>query len=158
MKDNSQTSPGTPARGQQSHSMLIPSTPAKCWAVITDFERYPEWSPRCESVKIRERYPDGRARIVETIIDIFFRKARYVLDYTYDEEKFTLRWTYVEGDVKNVTGEFRFEEYPEDQAYAYYFLDIEYDFYVPDKIRDMLAKRTMRDVLRTLKAEVLRRG
>jgi ribosome-associated toxin RatA of RatAB toxin-antitoxin module len=160
MKDNSKSGPDQTwgkDRYAQSHSMLIPSTPAKCWSVITDFERYTEWTPRLELVKILELYPDGRAKAVEFVIDLFVRKARYVLDYTYDDEKFRLSWTYVEGDPKNIIGEFRFEEYGEGQTYVHYLLDIDIGFALPDKIKDILARRTMREALRTLRDEVLKR-
>jgi coenzyme Q-binding protein COQ10 len=145
-------------RRKQSHSLIIPASREKCWAVITDFERYPKWISRIESAKILNRYPDGKGKIVEFVLDIFIRKVRYVLDYTYDEKNFLMEWTYVEGDLKNATGEFRFEIHGEGQANAYYFNDVEANFYAPDIIKDLLAKRTMREVLHALKAEVLQRG
>ena len=55
-----------------------------------------------------ERDDAGRGSLVETVVDLRIRRARYVLRYEYDEP-WTARWSLVEGDPTDVRGEFVFE-------------------------------------------------
>lgn len=147
-----------PSHRVQSHSIVIPAPPAKCYETIIDFDTYLDWSPRMESVRVVDRYPDGKARRVEFVLDIFVKKARYILEYKYDDANFILSWNYVEGDVDDAVGDFKFENYGDGQTYAQYSLDIKIGFYIPEKIQEILAGRTMRDALRKFKEEVLKRA
>ncbi len=160
MTEEQKTSKGTESASShrvQSHSIVIPAPPAKCYETIIDFDTYLDWSPRMDSVRVVDRYPDGRARKVEFVLDIFIKKARYILEYKYDDANLTLSWTYVEGDVDDAVGEFKFEDFGNGQTYAQYRLDIKIGFYIPEKVQNVLAGRTMRDALRKFKDEVLNR-
>jgi hypothetical protein len=85
------------------------ASPQQCFAAVLDFESYPEWQGPIESCVVHERDEEGRGSLVETVVDLKIRRARYVLRYEYDEPRLA-RWTLVEGDPKDVRGEFVFED------------------------------------------------
>ncbi len=44
---------------QISRSALVAATPAAAYAVVVDVERYPDFLPHCQSVRVIETRPDG---------------------------------------------------------------------------------------------------
>jgi Polyketide cyclase / dehydrase and lipid transport len=93
--------------GEREFTVAAP--PSACFAAILDFESYPEWQGPVQSCEVLERDEEGRGSLVETVVDLKIRRARYVLRYEYDEPRLA-RWTFVEGDPKDVAGEFAFED------------------------------------------------
>ena len=90
-------------------AFVAAAPPVVCFAAVLDFESYPEWQGPIESCSVLEHDADGRPSLVETVVDLKLRRARYVLRYEYDEPRL-VRWTFVEGDPKDVRGEFVFED------------------------------------------------
>ena len=89
--------------------ILIEATPGDCFDALLDFERYPEWQRAVKSVEILGRDGDGRPTRVAFELDAKLRAVHYTLEYAY-EEPHLLTWRYVDGDVKDVDGEFVLED------------------------------------------------
>jgi ribosome-associated toxin RatA of RatAB toxin-antitoxin module len=94
-------------RGEREFSVPVP--PSACFDVVADFESYPEWQSAIVECRVLERDADGRGSLIETIVDAKVRKVRYVLRYAY-EPPHRVSWSFVEGDPKDVSGEFVFED------------------------------------------------
>ena len=92
-----------------SIDFTVAASPSDCFAACLDFESYPEWQGPVESCRVLERDSEGRGSLVETVVDLKIRRARYVLRYEYDEPRL-ISWTFVEGDPKDGAGEFVFED------------------------------------------------
>lgn len=90
-------------------SFVTAASPSDCFAAVLDFESYPSWQGPIESCTVLERDDAGRGSLVESVVDLKIRRARYVLRYEYDEPRL-VRWTFVDGDPKDVAGEFVFED------------------------------------------------
>ena len=69
----------------------------RCWALVADIERAPEWQRTLQSVEVHERDAQGRALICETVNDAKLRRVqvRVRVDYT---ELHRVRFSYVESD------------------------------------------------------------
>ena len=91
---------------------IVAAPPSACFDAVLDFESYPEWQRAHVECDVLERDSAGRGLIVESIIDAKLRRIRYVLEYTYEEPR-EVRWTFVEGDPRDVVGAFVFEEGPD---------------------------------------------
>ena len=89
-------------------SIEIAATPAACFAVVADFEAYPEWQPAVQDVRVLEHDAQGRGTLVETVVDAKLKKVRYVLAYAF-QEPFRVSWDLVEGDPEALEGEFAFD-------------------------------------------------
>jgi coenzyme Q-binding protein COQ10 len=84
----------------------VPHTPEEMFALVADVERYPEFLPLCESLKIRRRAQSGEG--VETLV------AAMSVGYKAIHETFTTRVTLDEPRqrilVEYVEGPFSFLE------------------------------------------------
>lgn len=86
----------------------VDAPPQACFDLVCDIEGYPEWQTQVREAKVLERDADGRPLIAETVSDAKVRTLRYRLRYDYDPPN-GMSWTFVDGDVKGLEGEYRFE-------------------------------------------------
>jgi ribosome-associated toxin RatA of RatAB toxin-antitoxin module len=84
---------------QVTERMVIRASPAHCYQVLTDFERYPEWAADIKAVAIEERDGDGRPTQVTFRAAAFGRSTSYTLRYDYRGAPSRLSWEQVKGDV-----------------------------------------------------------
>jgi ribosome-associated toxin RatA of RatAB toxin-antitoxin module len=89
-------------------SIEVAASPAACFAVVADFEAYPQWQPAIRDVRVLEHDAAGRGTLVETFVDARVKQIRYVLAYSFDEPT-RVSWELVEGDPESVEGDFTFE-------------------------------------------------
>jgi ribosome-associated toxin RatA of RatAB toxin-antitoxin module len=140
------------------NTIEVDATPEACYALVEQLERYPEWQTQVRSAEVLERDGEGRPLVVETVSDAKVRELRYRLRYKH-EPPHRMSWTYVEGDVKNIEGEYVFE--PLDggsRTRATFRLDVDPGMRLglllrgplADKVRDYVMGSTLDE----LKAEV----
>jgi hypothetical protein len=116
---------------------------ADCFAVLTAFEDYPRWSSPITSCRVLDRHPDGLPKRVEFMLDMTVKTIRYVLDYAYDKPR-GATWALVEGDVKSVSGEYRFEE-SDGRTTATCSQAIDLGFWLPGFVRSGIEKKALHD-------------
>jgi ribosome-associated toxin RatA of RatAB toxin-antitoxin module len=80
-------------------TITINATPEHCYAVVTDFERYPEWAPDVKEAIVRTRDEQGRATEVEFRASALGRSTHYTLHYDYSDAPDRLSWKLVRGDI-----------------------------------------------------------
>ena len=118
---------------------------------MRDFPRYGEWSSNVESVR---ELGDDR---VEFLVDAKVRKVRYVLQYFFDEPSRVI-WThppeYVEGDIRSVEGEYRFEEVEPGLTRMTYRLTMDPGAFLPGPIKKVLVNVVMKGSVEDLKRHV----
>lgn len=82
---------------------------AACAAVLVDVERYPEWHPLVEHIRVLARDGAGRPELVEAGTDVPGRRIRYVVRCLADPPGRV--WTeYVEGDLDRLETDWRLED------------------------------------------------
>ena len=79
--------------------MTIAATPERCFAVVTDFERYPQWVADVKEVHVLERDEQGRGTVVSFRAGAFGRSTHYVLAYDYWCAPNVISWTQQDGDL-----------------------------------------------------------
>ncbi len=81
----------------------------KCWAIATDFERYPDWAKDVKSAVVVARDEQGRATEVEFRTSALGRSTHYTLAYDYSAAPHRLAWRIVKGDImRAVDGAYMF--------------------------------------------------
>ena len=130
------------AEVRQSYSTTVAGTIDDCFAVLTDFDAYPQWSSRIRKCRVLERHPDGLAKRVEFILDMTIKTIRYVLDYEYTRPT-GATWHLVEGDVKDVEGSYHFDETPSGVT-ATCSQAVDLGFWVPGFIRSLAEAEALR--------------
>jgi ribosome-associated toxin RatA of RatAB toxin-antitoxin module len=139
----------------QEVTVEIGASLAECFAIILDFERYPEWSSAVEQARIVERDKAGGGRIVEFHIDMKVRSVRYVLEYAYKRPT-ELTWHSVEGDVESIEGRYRFRKLGASLTEATSRQEIALGFWVPGPLRRLAERTALRQSVTEFKAEVER--
>ena len=136
----------------QTYSATIAAPAAACFAVLVDFDAYPRWSSPITACRVLDRHEGGLPRRVDFNLDMGIKTLHYVLEYTWDPPQ-GARWKLVEGDVRGVTGSYRFEE-AGGQTRATCTQEIDLGFWVPGFIRSTFEKKALRDSVEELKRAV----
>jgi uncharacterized membrane protein len=119
---------------EASFSVDIAAARERCYEIAADIEGAPKWQGTLESVEVLERDGEGRALVVNTISDASIKKVKSRLRFSYrpldgiDLEQ-------EEGEVKWLTGSWRFEDAGDGQARATYELRSD-----PGRILSMLLR------------------
>lgn len=143
------------SRGAAAHTEVVAGAAAACFAVITDWESYPDWQSAVRSCTVLDRCPQGRWDLVETVVDAKVRGVRYVLRY-HLEAPHRIWWEYVDGDVRSISGSYELEEGSDGTTQLHYRLEIDAGMFVPGPVRRFLTETAMRTSVREVKARVER--
>jgi ribosome-associated toxin RatA of RatAB toxin-antitoxin module len=84
---------------QATETEHVAASPARCYELAVDFERYPEWAHDVKEASVRERDAHGRATKVEYRASALGRSTHYTLAYDYSQAPERLSWSLVEGDI-----------------------------------------------------------
>lgn len=133
------------------HTVLSPP-PERCFAVIADIERYPEWVADIKQVEILERDGDGRPARVRFRLAAFGRSTTYTLAYDYSEAPRVLSWRLVEGDITTkLDGSYIFGPAEGGGTEVTYRLEVELRVPIPGFIKRRAQSRIMSTALRELR-------
>ena len=94
-------------KGDRSIEIDVPAD--RCYDIVADIEKTPEWAKPLKSLEVLERDSQQRAVLVDTITDAKMKTVRAVLRYSF-EPKRAVRWTQEEGDAASLSGSWTFED------------------------------------------------
>jgi ribosome-associated toxin RatA of RatAB toxin-antitoxin module len=140
---------------QARQQARIAASVQECFDAIADFDTYPEWQEAVQECEVLSRDETGRARRVRFTIDAKVRRVSYTLDYSY-EEPHAVRWDFVEGDPKDLDGEFVFEQEAGGTTLATYALRLDAGVWLPGPIARILKDQVMKRAVDDLKRRVER--
>jgi uncharacterized membrane protein len=126
-----------------------------CFAALLDYDSFAEWQRAVKSVQVLSRDDEGRGRDVEFHIDAKVKQVRYVLRYSY-EPPGRIAWDYVEGDVKDVSGEFLLEDAGDGTTLATYRIGLDAGVWMPGPIKKVLTDQVMKGAVDDLARRVTR--
>jgi uncharacterized membrane protein len=138
---------------QAEQQAVIHAAPQACFDAITDYETFPEWQDAVRSVDVLSRYPDGRGRKVAFAIDAKVKSISYRLEYSYDEPSH-ITWDYLGGDVKDIAGEYRFEDQGDGTTLATYSVALDAGVWLPGPVARILNNQVMKRSVEDLKRRV----
>ena len=133
--------------------IVVQGTPQQCFDALLDFESYPDWQKAVKGCEVLTRDPSGRGKEVHFEIDAMVRRISYTLDYSY-EEPHLITWDFLEGDVRDIDGEFVLEDQGDGTTLATYGLRIDAGVWLPGKIASVLNDQVMQRSVEDLKARV----
>ena len=106
-----------------SRSIEIAASPERCFAIAADLDRVPEWHGAMTRVDVLKRDGAGRATLVDSELDATVARVRVRLRFGYDDPV-TVHWTRESGDLRSLTGSWRFQEQSNGVTLATYALEI----------------------------------
>ena len=131
----------------------IEGSPQDCFDAITDYESFPDWQGPVKMAEVLNRDKQGRGRDVEFEIDAKVKTIRYTLRYSYEEPE-RITWEYLEGDVKDVEGDYTFEDQGDGTTLATYTLHIDPGVWVPGPLAKQIDQQVMKRSVEDLKKRV----
>ncbi len=134
-------------------SIDIQATAEEIFEVATDFEAYPDWNPNIKKVEIRKTDSKGRATEVWFEVDAKVKKVQYTLKYSYTGAPKKFSWKLMDGDVKELSGSYGFDEF-EDVTDVSYETSIDPGFKIPSVLKRQGERQLVRAALHDLKKRV----
>ena len=137
----------------------VNASPEDCYALVLELDRYPEWQSQVRSAEVLERDGEGRPVVVETVSDARVRVIKYRLRYVH-EPPHRMSWTYIDGDVKDLNGEYRFEPAGDGRTNVTFRLAVDPGRRLglllrgplADKVRDYVLNTTLEELKATLES------
>jgi uncharacterized membrane protein len=134
-------------------SIDVEATVDEIFEVATDFEAYPKWNSDIKKVEVRETNADGYPTKVWFEVDAKIKTVRYTLGYDYSQAPDSFSWSLLEGDVKELSGSYSFDEF-DDVTEVTYETHVDPGFPVPGFLKRQAQKTIARGALHDLKKRV----
>ena len=134
-------------------SIDIKASAEEILEVATDFEAYPEWNANIKQVEVRETDEDGWPTQVWYEVDAKVKTVKYTLEYDYSNAPESFSWDLVEGDVKELSGSYTFDEF-DDVTDVTYELTVDPGFPLPGFMKRQAEKQITSTALKDLKKRV----
>jgi ribosome-associated toxin RatA of RatAB toxin-antitoxin module len=131
----------------------IEATAGDIFGVATDFESYPEWNANIKRAEVKETDGEGRATKVFYEVDAKVRVITYTLQYDYSNAPESFSWELLEGDPKELSGTYSFDEF-DDVTEVTYETAIDPGFPMPGFLRKQAQRQIMKGALADLKKRV----
>ena len=140
---------------QATEHMVVTASPERCFAVVADIERYPDWAADIKDVTVHERDDQGRPALVSFRAAAFGRSTSYTLAYDYSGAPGVLAWVQTAGDITSkLDGRYVFAPTADGGTEVTYHLEVEMKVPLPGFIKMRAQSRIMSIALRDLKARV----
>jgi uncharacterized membrane protein len=136
-----------------SDSIDIAASAEVIFAVATDLEKYPEWNANIKKVEVQESDDEGRPTKVWMQVDAKIKTVSYTLSYDYSEAPESFSWDLLEGDVKELSGSYVFDEF-DDVTEVRYETRVDPGFPMPGMIKRQAQKQIVKGALQDLKKRV----
>ena len=106
---------------EASFSVEIAASRERCYEIAADIEAAPKWQGTLKRVEVLERDADGRPFVVNMTSDAGIKKVQSRLRFTYQPPD-GIDWEQEKGEVKWLTGSWRFEDAGDGRTRATYGL------------------------------------
>ncbi|MFO0597580.1 MAG: SRPBCC family protein [Myxococcaceae bacterium] len=124
----------------------------KCWAVISDYERYPEFLP--EVKKIRTVNRRGAEVDVQYEVDLRVKVIKYTVHMKEEAPK-KLSWSFIDGEfMKDNKGGWQLEDAGNGTTKATYSVEVEVGMLVPKAILTGLVDSQLPSTLENFKKRI----
>lgn len=108
-------------------NIIIQGAIEDVYELAKDMERYPEFMPDVESVKVIKREPNLTVTEWETSVD--GTPIMWTEQDIFDDKNFTIEYQLIEGDLDKFEGIWKFENTPDGTRVT---LTVDYDFGIPE--------------------------
>lgn len=134
------------SRARETISIAAPL--ARVWSVITDYERYPEFLPEMNTVRVVSRHDNVVNAQFE--LEIMGMRLSYQLRLQ-EEPRGNVAWSLVESKMMKANNGGWHLEADGDKTKATYALDVELRGLMPKSVRDRLVGMTLPQTLARFK-------
>jgi coenzyme Q-binding protein COQ10 len=123
-------------------STVVNATPDEIMEALLDFESYPDWMSGVISTEVVKRDKKKRGTQVRFVIDAMVIKPKYILSYTYKDNKIEIG--YVEGDLDDCNSWYEFEPQDDGGTKVTYHYEVSYS--IPKAFLNPISRRMLKTV------------
>jgi uncharacterized membrane protein len=132
-------------------TITIAADLATVYDVVGDFETYPEWLEEFKAVEVLATRDDGWADRVRYTMSTMGLTIHMTLAYTYSDTR--VDWELVEGDMMTRNdGAYDMVDNGDGTTQLTYELAVESSVPLPSMVRKRIARKTVTDSLKAIKA------
>ena len=131
----------------------INASAEKIFEVATDLESYPDWNANIKRVEIKGRTDEGLPSEVWMEVDAKLKVISYTIGYDYTNAPESFSWSLIEGEVKELEGSYKFDEF-DDVTEVTYEMKVDPGFPIPKLLKRQAEKQIARGALEDLKKRV----
>jgi hypothetical protein len=91
-------------------SFVVPAARERIWAVLLDYQHFPEIFPGIDKIHVLEH--DAQGAKVAYWVDAMLQKYHYVLYRHYEKPGWRLTWRRLSGDLQRIEGSWEVRETP----------------------------------------------
>jgi ribosome-associated toxin RatA of RatAB toxin-antitoxin module len=102
----------------------VPASIERCWSVVEDLSRAPEWQQGLSSVTVVERDPEGRPLVCDTVIDAKFRQVGCRVRCSFEPPR-RMSFERISGDIPALRGSWELESLGPERTRAVYALAVD---------------------------------
>jgi ribosome-associated toxin RatA of RatAB toxin-antitoxin module len=102
----------------------VPASIERCWSIVEDLSRAPEWQQGLRSVTVVERDSEGRPLVCDTVIDAKFRDVRCRVRCSFDPPR-RMTFERISGEVPELRGSWELESLGAERTRAVYALSVD---------------------------------
>lgn len=99
------------------------------YALVADVERYPEFVPMCEALKVRRSVASGEGVTIQTAeMSIGYKMIHetFTCRVSLDRPRFTIQTEYIDGPFKYLENRWTFRDTAEGGSDVQFFIDYEF--------------------------------
>lgn len=135
---------------------VVDGPPERAYHLAQDMESYPKFMKDVISLKVLER--DGCVQVSEWVGRLQGKPLRWTERDAFDDERHTITYHQIAGDLKKFEGQWRFE--PAGQGQTRISLSVDFDLGIPmisgllDPVARLVVKRNCEDMLAAMQRQL----
>jgi len=108
----------------------VPHSPRQMYDLVADVEKYPQFLPLCEALRVRNRTPSGDVEVLMADMEVGYGaiRERFTSRVTLEPAAMRIGSTYVDGPFKRMDNRWTFLDAPGDPTRCEVVFFIDYEF------------------------------
>jgi coenzyme Q-binding protein COQ10 len=134
-----------------TRTIVINAPVEKCYSIISDYERYPEFLPEVKKIRTANR----RGNEVDVHYEAEIVKVIKYAVHIREEKPTRVSWTFIDGEfMKNNQGGWVLEATPDGKTKATYNIEVEVGMLVPKTVLNVLVDSQLPKLLENFKKRI----
>jgi coenzyme Q-binding protein COQ10 len=106
----------------------VPHSAQQMFGLVADIERYPEFLPMCEALRIKDRRERGEMTMLIADMTVGYKMVRetFTTQVLLKPSEFAIDVSYVDGPFRYLDNKWNFEDRPEGGSDVRFFIDYEF--------------------------------
>ena len=129
--------------------VIINHSAKKLYDIVLDIEKYPEFIPWCSEVRIISK--TNKKIISDLLIKYKYFKKTFTSDVRFDPNSLIIDVIYVEGPLKNLQNQWKFEIMQDKKTRVHFLIKFEFNNFIYQKISEIFFDLIENEMIKSFK-------